>query len=57
MRLASCGLGKLFLTTKNLVELITFLLGARVLPIGTVGVGERGLQLFLKRLGRVEILQ
>lgn len=47
VRFASCGLSKFSLSAEDLIELVAFLLGARVLPIGAVRVRESGLQLLL----------
>ena len=44
-------------TAQERVKFVTLLLSARVLPIGTVRVGESGRELFLQRPGRIEILQ
>lgn len=55
--LASRGQGQLALATQSSIKLITLLLSARVLPVRTERVGERPVQLLLKRLACIQLLQ
>jgi hypothetical protein len=57
VRFASGGLRQMFAIAESGVKLVTFILSARVLPIGTVWVGESAFQLFLKGFAGIQIAE